>query len=85
MRSISRSPHRGKRLAALLAVLVSVLGSLTVLGTASPAMAADCAAAWSSGAVYTGGMTASYNGGASSCTPTGNPSAPVPNGTLMAG
>ena len=30
-------------------------------------------------------MRASSRGGASSCTPTGRPSAPVPNGTLMAG
>ncbi|MFF4898152.1 glycoside hydrolase family 19 protein [Streptomyces sp. NPDC001068] len=46
----------------LLTVLAALLGTFTVLGSASPAAAAGCAAAWNSGAVYTGGMTASYNG-----------------------
>jgi predicted chitinase len=51
------------RLLALLAALASVLGLTLVALPAAPAAAtATCAAAWSSSAVYTGGMTASYNG-----------------------
>ncbi|MFE0459892.1 glycoside hydrolase family 19 protein [Kitasatospora sp. NPDC058965] len=62
MRSMPRTPRRGRRLAAVLAVLAGLLGSFTVLGAATPAAAADCATAWNSTAVYTGGMTASYSG-----------------------
>ncbi|MFJ3904426.1 glycoside hydrolase family 19 protein [Streptomyces sp. NPDC090025] len=51
-----------RRLLTLLAAICTVVG-LAVLLPASPAAAAPaCAGAWSAGAVYTGGMTASYNG-----------------------
>ncbi|MFE2426762.1 glycoside hydrolase family 19 protein [Streptomyces sp. NPDC059373] len=49
-----------RRIAALLTTVATILGILLFL-PASSASAADCASAWSSSAVYTGGMTASYN------------------------
>jgi predicted chitinase/chitodextrinase len=49
------------RLLALLALLACALG-LTVLPAHKANAEAACAAAWSSSAVYTGGMSASYNG-----------------------
>jgi predicted chitinase len=49
-----------RRIAALLTTVATILGILLIL-PASSASAADCASAWSSSAVYTGGMTASYN------------------------
>ncbi len=42
------------------AALVAV--AVPVLGASSASAAAPCASAWNSGAVYTGGMSASYNG-----------------------
>ncbi|WP_316784057.1 glycoside hydrolase family 19 protein [Streptomyces sasae] len=62
--TMPRRSHRAAyvRYLTILSLLAGLLGAFTVLGTASPAAAADCATAWSSGAVYTGGMTASYNG-----------------------
>jgi predicted chitinase/chitodextrinase len=56
------------RVLALFAVLATVLGLMAASAAAAPAalaataQAATCDAAWSSSAVYTGGMTASYNG-----------------------
>ncbi|MEV7964858.1 glycoside hydrolase family 19 protein [Sphaerisporangium sp. NPDC088356] len=40
---------------------VAIAGALAVVLPVSPASAAACATPWSSSAVYTGGMTASYN------------------------
>ena len=52
-----------RRLAAVLAMLAGTLGLVVPVTAAQPAAAeAACAAAWSSTTVYTGGMTASYNG-----------------------
>jgi chitinase len=51
-----------RRLSALLLALVLAAVGLVGALTVSPAAAADCAAAWSSSAVYTGGATVSYNG-----------------------
>ncbi|MER6174881.1 glycoside hydrolase family 19 protein [Streptosporangium sp. NPDC001681] len=50
-----------QRIMAALAAL-AVTGVLAVVLPTSSASAESCAAAWSSSAVYTGGMTASYNG-----------------------
>ncbi|MCW2870008.1 glycoside hydrolase family 19 protein, partial [Actinacidiphila oryziradicis] len=50
-----------RRIAALLTTVATILGIVLFL-PASSASAADCAASWSSSAVYTGGMTASYSG-----------------------
>ncbi|MBG0828612.1 chitinase [Planomonospora sp. ID67723] len=41
---------------------VAAAGALMVVMPASPASAADCATAWSSAKVYTGGATVSYKG-----------------------
>ena len=49
------------RIIAFLTALVAVVGLAILIPMASPASAATCAAAWSSAAVYTGGMAASYN------------------------
>ncbi|MEV7418346.1 glycoside hydrolase family 19 protein [Streptomyces sp. NPDC089919] len=57
---MSRAFHR--RALALLAAATAAAGALTVALPASPAAAAACASPWSSGAVYTNGMTAAYNG-----------------------
>jgi predicted chitinase len=48
-------------MAALLTAVATILGIVLLL-PASSASAAECASSWSSSAVYTGGMTASYNG-----------------------
>ncbi|MFE9043751.1 glycoside hydrolase family 19 protein [Streptomyces sp. NPDC012421] len=50
-----------RRLLALIAALCTALG-LAVLLPATAGAAPACVAAWNSGQVYTGGMTASYNG-----------------------
>ncbi|TKA13350.1 glycoside hydrolase family 19 protein [Actinacidiphila oryziradicis] len=50
-----------RRIAALLTTVATILGIVLFL-PASSASAADCAASWSSSAVYTGGMMASYSG-----------------------
>ncbi|MFF5502963.1 glycoside hydrolase family 19 protein [Streptomyces roseolus] len=50
-----------RRLLALLAALCTALGLAILLPTTAGAAPA-CVTAWSSGQVYTGGMTASYNG-----------------------
>ncbi|MFF2775177.1 glycoside hydrolase family 19 protein [Streptomyces sp. NPDC058052] len=50
-----------RRLLALIAALCTALG-LAVLLPATAGAAPACVTAWSSGQVYTGGMTASYNG-----------------------
>ncbi|MEV8451421.1 glycoside hydrolase family 19 protein [Streptomyces sp. NPDC052095] len=50
-----------RRIMGLLAALGAVV-ALVVALPATTAAAADCAAPWNSSSVYTGGMTASYNG-----------------------
>ncbi|MFE6383057.1 glycoside hydrolase family 19 protein [Streptomyces roseolus] len=50
-----------RRLLALLAALCTALG-LAILLPATAGAAPACVTAWNSGQVYTGGMTASYNG-----------------------
>ncbi|MFE5792740.1 glycoside hydrolase family 19 protein [Streptomyces sp. NPDC056503] len=50
-----------RRLLALIAALCTAVG-LAVLLPATAGAAPACVTAWSSGQVYTGGMTASYNG-----------------------
>ncbi|MFF0480285.1 glycoside hydrolase family 19 protein [Streptomyces sp. NPDC004779] len=50
-----------RRLLALIAALCTALG-LAVLLPATAGAAPACVTAWNSGQVYTGGMTASYNG-----------------------
>ncbi|THA36553.1 chitinase [Streptomyces sp. A1277] len=50
-----------RRVMGLLAALGAVVAGLVVL-PATTASAADCAAAWNSSSVYTGGGSASYNG-----------------------
>lgn len=49
-------------LAGVLALLFGGFGAAPAQAAQSAAAATACAAAWSSSAVYTGGMTASYNG-----------------------
>ncbi|MFF0475006.1 glycoside hydrolase family 19 protein, partial [Streptomyces sp. NPDC004284] len=51
-----------RKLVTLLAALCTALGLAVLLPTASAGAAPACVAAWNSGSVYTGGMTASYNG-----------------------
>ncbi|MEV7276918.1 glycoside hydrolase family 19 protein [Streptomyces sp. NPDC093111] len=51
-----------RRLLTVLAAICTVVGLAVLLPATSAAAAPACAAAWSSGAVYTGGMTASHNG-----------------------
>jgi chitodextrinase len=54
-----------KKIFALLGATVSaavVAVAVPVLGASSASAAAPCASAWNSGAVYTNGMSASYNG-----------------------
>ncbi|MGW2472747.1 carbohydrate-binding protein, partial [Streptomyces sp. NPDC001665] len=50
------------RLFALIAALALALGLSLFSPMASPASAATCAAGWNSSSVYTGGMSASYQG-----------------------
>jgi predicted chitinase len=50
-----------QRLIAFLAALAATVGLAILVPMSSPAAAADCAVAWNSSSVYTGGMTASYN------------------------
>ncbi|GGL35286.1 glycoside hydrolase family 19 protein [Planomonospora parontospora] len=51
-----------QRIMSSLAVAAAAAGALTVTGPASPASAADCAAAWNSATAYTGGANVSYKG-----------------------
>ena len=51
-----------QRLIAFLAAVAAVVGLVILVPMSSPASAATCASAWNSSSVYTGGMTASYNG-----------------------
>ncbi|MFH8837681.1 glycoside hydrolase family 19 protein [Streptomyces sp. NPDC017868] len=51
-----------RKLVTLLAALCTALGLAVLLPTAPAGAAPACVAAWNSGSVYTGGMTASYNG-----------------------
>jgi predicted chitinase len=51
-----------KRLVISLAFAATVTGALAVVLPMASASAASCAAPWSSGTVYTGGVAASYNG-----------------------
>ncbi len=51
-----------QRFIAFLTALAVAVGLAVLVPFASTASAADCAAAWSSSSVYTGGQTASYNG-----------------------
>ncbi|MER5201790.1 glycoside hydrolase family 19 protein [Streptomyces sp. NPDC002825] len=51
-----------RKLATLMAALCTAVGLAVLLPTASAGAAPACVAAWNSGSVYTGGMTASYNG-----------------------
>ncbi|MFI8517687.1 glycoside hydrolase family 19 protein [Streptomyces sp. NPDC085481] len=51
-----------RRLLTVLATICTVVGLAVLLPAASAGAAAACAAAWNSSSVYTGGMTASYNG-----------------------
>ncbi|MEU4351873.1 glycoside hydrolase family 19 protein [Streptomyces sp. NPDC023838] len=51
-----------RRIIATLASAASAVGLLSLVPLASPAHAASCAAPYTASAVYTGGMTASYNG-----------------------
>jgi predicted chitinase/chitodextrinase len=67
-----RGPHRAKGEQVSRKKIFALLGAVTgaaviavgvpVLTAGSASAAPTCAAAWSSGAVYTGGMSASYNG-----------------------
>ncbi|MFC4033780.1 glycoside hydrolase family 19 protein [Streptomyces polygonati] len=50
-----------QRIIAFLAALAAVIGLAILVPMASTASAATCASPWSSSAVYTGGMAASYN------------------------
>ncbi|WP_406339333.1 glycoside hydrolase family 19 protein [Streptomyces sp. NBC_00649] len=50
-----------KRVTSLVATLAAV-GAVVVIGPATAASAAECAAPWNSSSVYTGGGSASYNG-----------------------
>lgn len=50
-----------QRIIAFLTALAVAVGLAVLVPLASTASAADCAAAWSSSSVYTGGQTASYN------------------------
>lgn len=50
-----------RRVMSLLAALGAVVATIVVL-PATTAAAADCAPAWNSSSVYTGGGSASYNG-----------------------
>ncbi|MFF8380981.1 glycoside hydrolase family 19 protein [Streptomyces sp. NPDC015661] len=51
-----------RKLVTLLAALCTALGLAVLLPTAPAGAAPACVAAWNSAGVYTGGMTASYNG-----------------------
>ncbi|MFB6814783.1 glycoside hydrolase family 19 protein [Streptomyces sp. NPDC056347] len=51
-----------RRIMGLLAALGTVVALLVALPATTAAAAADCAAPWNSSSVYTGGMSASYNG-----------------------
>ena len=51
-----------QRLIAFIAGLAAVVGLALFVPMVSSASAATCAAAWNSSSVYTGGMSASYNG-----------------------
>ncbi|GAA2296741.1 chitinase [Streptomyces kunmingensis] len=51
-----------QRFIALLAALAMAVGLAVLVPLASTASAATCATAWNSSSVYTGSMTASYNG-----------------------
>ncbi len=51
-----------RRIIAMLASAASVVGLSALVPLATPAYAATCATPYSASAVYTGGMTASYNG-----------------------
>jgi chitodextrinase len=51
-----------QRLIALLCALAAAIGLAVLAPMASTASAATCASAWSSSQIYTGGMSASYNG-----------------------
>ncbi|MFI1659097.1 glycoside hydrolase family 19 protein [Streptomyces sp. NPDC020472] len=51
-----------RKLATLMAALCTAVGLAVLLPAASAGAAPACVAAWNSGSVYTGGMTASYNG-----------------------
>ncbi|MFE6804289.1 glycoside hydrolase family 19 protein [Streptomyces sp. NPDC057681] len=50
-----------KRVTSLVATLAAV-SAVVVIGPATTASAAECAAPWNSSSVYTGGVSASYNG-----------------------
>ncbi|WP_333771614.1 glycoside hydrolase family 19 protein [Streptomyces sp. IBSBF 2435] len=50
-----------QRLIAFLAALAAIVGLAILVPMSSTASAADCATAWNSSSVYTGGMSASYN------------------------
>lgn len=50
-----------KRVTSLVATLAAV-SAVVVIGPATTASAAECAAPWNSSSVYTGGGSASYNG-----------------------
>ncbi|MFB7515401.1 glycoside hydrolase family 19 protein [Streptomyces sp. NPDC056144] len=51
-----------RRLVTLIAALCTAVGLAALLPSATAGAAPACVAAWNSGSVYTGGMTASYNG-----------------------
>ncbi|WP_225798990.1 glycoside hydrolase family 19 protein [Streptomyces sp. NK15101] len=51
-----------RKLVTLIAALCTAVGLAILLPTASAGAAPACVAAWNSSSVYTGGMTASYNG-----------------------
>ncbi|MFF0555551.1 glycoside hydrolase family 19 protein [Streptomyces sp. NPDC004266] len=51
-----------RKLATLMAALCTAVGLAVLLPAASAGAAPACVAAWNPGSVYTGGMTASYNG-----------------------
>ncbi|MER5961009.1 glycoside hydrolase family 19 protein [Streptomyces sp. NPDC002057] len=51
-----------RKLGVLLAALCTAVGLAVLLPTAPAGAAPACVGAWNSGSVYTGGMTASYNG-----------------------
>ncbi|MFF8599494.1 glycoside hydrolase family 19 protein [Streptomyces sp. NPDC015232] len=51
-----------RRLLTVLAAICTVAGLAVLLPAATAGAAPACVAAWNSGSVYTGGMTASYNG-----------------------
>ncbi|MFE0701863.1 glycoside hydrolase family 19 protein [Streptomyces sp. NPDC058872] len=51
-----------RKLVTLMAALCTAVGLVALLPVASAGAAPACVGAWNSGSVYTGGMTASYNG-----------------------